>query len=254
MYRRSSRSVMALTALLLLGACQTKVTEVAGGPSVGPMPPPGRVLVYGFTADPSLVQLDQGPLARRQRSRSGQSATAQRQAVAYEVQDAIAETLVAEIRKMGLPAERAGAGASPSVVAGPNDLLIAGQVAAINQGNRARRVVVGLGAGESEVRADVTVSVVRPGGAPVVVKAFEAEANSGRLPGMGASVGVGAASGTAAQAAVLGTLGETRAERKRNPVGEEGERLARRLSYNLGTFFAQQGWIGADKVPSRFSR
>ncbi len=252
MIRCLSRRTLALSAVLLLGACQTQVREVGSISPTASVPPPGRVLVYGFTADPALVQLGSGPLARRQRA--NQSSITQRQAIAYEVQDAIAETLVEEIRKMGLPAERAGAGASPSVVAGPNDLIIGGRVAAINEGNRARRVVVGFGAGESEVRADVTVSAARPNGAAVLLKTFEAEANSGRLPGMGASVGVGAASGTVGQAAVLGTLGETRAERRRNPVAQEGERLARRLSYNLGTFFAQQGWIGADKVPTRFSR
>jgi hypothetical protein len=69
--------------------------------------------------------------------------------VGHQVADAIASNLVTEIRDLGLPAER-GNGLPP----GTSDaVLVTGQLVSIDQGNQAERVVIGLGAGRSDVRA-----------------------------------------------------------------------------------------------------
>ncbi|MBC8831786.1 DUF4410 domain-containing protein, partial [Escherichia coli] len=63
---------------------------------------------------------------------------------------------------------------------------------------------IGLGAGKSEVGASVTV-VFRPAsGTPQPLGTFSASANSGHMPGMVETAGVGAAAGRLATSAAVG--------------------------------------------------
>ncbi len=72
---------------------------------------------------------------------------------ALEVQDAIAQSLLDGIRQMGFAAERA----LPGNAAQPSDLLVRGEILQIDEGNRARRLAIGFGAGKSSVEASVQV-------------------------------------------------------------------------------------------------
>ena len=69
---------------------------------------------------------------------------------------------VVEIQDMGLRAERGSAVPSGT----QNALLIKGQLVSIDEGNRTERVLVGLGAGRSDVRTHAQVYEVTPTGTP----------------------------------------------------------------------------------------
>jgi hypothetical protein len=71
-----------------------------------------------------------------------------------------------------------------------NFLLITGHLIEVDEGNRLTRVAIGLGAGRSRLQAEVHVYRVL-NGEKAEVLAFTTSADSGRMPGMLASMGAG---------------------------------------------------------------
>src|SRR4029453_4850565 len=75
-----------------------------------------------------------------------------------------------------------------------NAVLVTGQLVSINEGNEAERVVIGLGAGRSDVRAQAQVFELTP--TPTrLIAAIEVDAKSGLQPGMAETMGAGALTG-----------------------------------------------------------
>ncbi|MBV9653740.1 MAG: DUF4410 domain-containing protein, partial [Acetobacteraceae bacterium] len=190
-----------------------------------------------------------GPRIEREMSGGGGSQYGAKYKTAAEVQSAIAETLVDEIRKMGLNAERASRGTVPQ----PGDAVVQGQIESINEGNRTRRLAIGFGAGKSAVEANAALYLTGPDRMVRLLQSYDADSNSGRKPGFGLGAASAAGGGSLAPAAISGAMG-VHSEATRTGVAGEGQRLAERLSYNLGQFFAQQGWIAPSAVPSSFVR
>jgi Domain of unknown function (DUF4410) len=231
--------------ILLVAACTPHVTTA--GRDIAPSSPienrPTQVLVADFTAMPGIVQLDTSPGARMQRSAAGYSrVNAGAQDIAG-VQATLSDTLVKEIQAMGLPAIRVAAGTQ----AGVDEVLITGQITAIDEGNRARRTVIGFGAGKSFVQGIATLSRGTTAG-PEQLQSYNLSANSGRLPGMG----VGAAAGGIKSAATIVSGGAHAAgEVKNTPVDNQAARIAEILSDHLRQYFTSQHWIAASAVPSQ---
>jgi hypothetical protein len=236
------RGAVALAfAALVLGACSTKVHNTGtyvptASMGAGTLPRPADIYVETFALNPATVQLDSGIRARLQRSMSGGDGAAAQEQLASDVQGAISDTLLQAINRMGLRAFPATLGN----VRRPNDVIIEGQVTKISSGNGTRQNLIGLGAGASEVFANVQVLAVQPDYSLRVIQTYSATSNSGRTPGL-AIGGVGAASGRVALAvtgAVAGTI-----SRARSGVGRDAEDMAKKVATNLGTFFEGQGWI-----------
>src|SRR4051812_46276971 len=105
---RRTRIWVSLLLLPTVAACATRVSSSAPSASEAvAIPRPTRVLVTDFEVDPGTVQQDQGIGPRIQRSMAGGSPMAARSAIAREVDSAISETIVNDLRKAGLPAELA---------------------------------------------------------------------------------------------------------------------------------------------------
>jgi hypothetical protein len=233
--------VCAAAVLLVLAGCSAHVQNT--GTYVAPvqysgqqMPRPREVLVYNFTIDPNTVQLDSGMKARLEAMSGSADPQAERSELAYEVTSAISETLVNAINRMGLIAVPAGPGSQPQL----GDVVIQGQIVRVNAGNATRRAIIGFGAGKSEVFADVQLLRAEPGGYVRPLQTYDANANSGRTPGLG----LGAASAAAGHVAmaVAGSVAGTVA-RQRSGLAKDAEDLAKTVATNVGDFFAAQGWI-----------
>ena len=239
---RHLRPVGFLTgAALVLAACSahvqntgTYVTPVQD--SGRPMPRPSEVLVYGFTLDPNTIQLDSGVKARLEAISGSSNPQAERQELAYEITSAISQTLVDAIDRMGLNAVAVGPGEQPR----PGDVLIQGQIVRVTAGNATRRAIIGFGAGKSQIYANVQVLQAEPSGYSSLLQTYDANANSGRTPGLG----LGAASAAAGHVAmaVAGSVAGTVA-RQRSGLAKDAEDLAKHVATNVGDFFAGQGWI-----------
>ncbi len=241
-----SLRLLALAASLGIAGCSAHVqntgTYVAPAQSAGgqypgqAIPRPREVLVYAFTIDPNTIQLDSGIKARLEAMSGSADPQAERLELADQITSAISETLVDAINRMGLIAVPAGPGAR----ARPGDVLIQGQIVRVTAGNATRRAIIGFGAGKSEVYANVQVLQAEPGGYARPLQTYDANANSGRTPGLG----LGAASAAAGHVAmaVAGSVAGTVA-RQRSGLAKDAADLAKKVATNVGDFFAAQGWI-----------
>jgi hypothetical protein len=244
--RRSNRGIemklhlwrsLALLAIASLGCASTQATST-GPEYTGRLQRPDAILVYPFVTSPGDVQLDSSPTVTGAWKLQGLSAETERQEVGRAVADAVADRLVEKIQAMGLPATRAS---RPPEWEGQPLLTVSGHFLAIDQGNRAERVAIGLGAGRSDVRTAVYVSQITAHGRRVVDQ-FDIDAKSGRKPGAAETRALGAGAGTLATAAIATAATTAGSEAFGADVDADARRTADKIAGMLGDFFAQNGW------------
>ena len=240
----STRRVAALAAFVLadlwgLTACvrpDMQATQVYQGPR---LPPPARVLVHDLAVSPDEVKLDRGLSARLVGATQGTPRTEQEIAAGRQVASAISNGVVTELRKRGILAERA---AGPAQGAPVRDLLVEGQLISIDEGNRNERNIIGLGAGRSDVQADVQLLYQVPGREPLLLVNYEGAATSGRKPGMAETMGVGAIGRHLAAGAAVGAGAAAVSEAFRTDVRTDAERMGKELADRIAQYYASQGW------------
>ena len=220
-----------------LGCATTEVTSES--PLLGRAPKPERILVHAFATSTEDVRLDHSLTAAAAWKLQGITESTERREVGRAVADALADNLVKKINELGLPAERA---TGPAPRDGVPTLVIDGQFLAIEEGSRTARVVIGLGAGKSEVRTAVQTIEILPEGNRLL-DTFEVDAKSGAKPGMAETMGAGAAAGHLATAAAVSAVGAVASEEFGADVEADALRTADKISKVLASFFARQGWI-----------
>ncbi|HKR19920.1 MAG TPA: DUF4410 domain-containing protein [Stellaceae bacterium] len=166
----------------LLAACGgAKVTDTnALAASVSA---PAMVYVTDFDLDASAVQ-QSGPGSLINRVRPGIigsgplgiARTPEQQA--RDLVDLMANSIVDDLHKAGVAAERLAPGA-PSPATG---WLVRGVFLQVDAGNRVRRAAIGFGAGATDLQVASTVDQLGAG-APQPLYTVDTNAQSGRLPG-----------------------------------------------------------------------
>jgi hypothetical protein len=231
--------VALLLSLSALAACAPSRVEPVQSYQGARLPRPEIVIVNSFLAAPDAVKLDSGIGARLRGAVSGTSAAMQQSEDDRKVTAIISRVLVTEIGKLGLPAL---ASDEPPVRGGANALIIAGRILDIDEGNRTRRNIIGLGAGQSAVRARAELYYVAGPQEPRLVESFAADAESSRKPGAAETLGAGAATGRVAETAAVGVGTDLALS---GDVAADSENMAKAIAKRLGQFFAEQGWIAA---------
>lgn len=231
------RRMLCLTGLALLAGCTQGSSQIE---TTARLPRPDVVMVADFAVSPGEVQLDpgiSGTIDETLRAERVPPRPEQERAVARKAADALAEKLVVEIRDLGLRAERGRA-----LPAGARTgLLITGQFVAVDQGNAAERVTLGLGAGRSDVQVRAQVFDVGPRGQQLAQE-IEVDAKSGLQPGMVETMGAGALAGHfLVSTAVSGGL-QVADESLGTSVVADSDRAAKGIAKQLATFFAREGW------------
>lgn len=224
-------------AFLLLAACTQGSSQIQ---TAAELPRPQVIVVQDFAVAPGEVQLDPGLsniIREAVESKQGAPPGTQAYKVARQVADALAEKLVADIRDLGLPAQR-GQGLPPGVSTG---LLVTGQFVSVDQGNRTERVAIGLGAGRSDVRVRAQVLDVTPAGRRLADE-IEVDAKSGLQPGMAETMGAGALAGHFVTATLVSGGLQVADEALGASVVADADRAAKGISKQLSSFFAEQGW------------
>ena len=210
------------------------------------LPRPDHILVYDFAVTPDEVELDKGlsaDLMQKYREHKGSSRTAEEIKVGHKVAETVAAELVNHIRSYGLMAERAfGLPQAKGKV-----LMVKGQFLTIDEGNRTERVAIGLGAGRTSVQANVQVYEITPEGRKEV-DSLRGTAKSGRKPGMGEMMGLGAIAGHLLASTVVSGALAAGTEMTSATVEADGKRLAKNIAKDLGKFFVDQGWIPPEAV------
>ncbi|KVS75422.1 DUF4410 domain-containing protein [Burkholderia cepacia] len=225
-------------ALAMTGCASTATTSMTAAPAARTQPQVRADVVYvsAFDVDTTDVKVDGGMIAKLTTLASGSSADVQRQQSALTTRERLADALVRELRSQDIPALR---GPVPD---GRDVLVIEGRFESIDAGNR-RRTLIGLGAGKSEVKASVTVLFRPAHGAPQPLGTFSSSANSGHLPGMVETAGVGAAAGRLATSAAVGAGLHGVSEAKHDTVVSDTDRLARSIAKQLATQNAANAWL-----------
>jgi hypothetical protein len=122
-----------------------------------------------------------------------------------------------------------------------NALILKGQFLSVDEGDRAKRMVIGFGAGSSELVARVQAYQATETGLRRIAEA-EAEASGSKKPGMVIPVGVGAAAGTAATSAVI-SGGMNVTTEVRGGLEADAGRLAEKIAERAEAFYQRQGWL-----------
>lgn len=235
--RRRVASLGAVFAIAVLPGCApSNVTPVQ--PYQGmQLPRPEIVVVTDFVASPDTVKVDTGIGARLRNRLSGTSQSTRQTADDRKVTAKITRVLVAEINKLGVPALAEN---DPQAWRGPGKLIIGGEILSIDEGNRTRRNLIGLGAGKSEIQARADLYYSAAAGEPRFIESLAADAQSSRKPGAAETMGAGAATGRVVES---GAVGVATGVAMSGDVEADGERMAKAMAKQLSAFFVQQGWI-----------
>ncbi|SIT44603.1 conserved exported hypothetical protein [Paraburkholderia ribeironis] len=223
----------------LLTGCAGSSIRNASEASAQPQVRPDTIYVYTFDANPQQVKVDGGMLQKLKTQLSGSSDAQKQVADADQVREQVANEIGRQLQSMGLHAIRSDVPAP----ADQNALLVQGSFNTIDSGNRRRRMLIGLGAGESEVGSSVQILYKPAGGTPRLVQSFNADADSGKAPGMVETAGVGAAAGSIATAAAVGGGVHVVSETKRAGVSEDAKRLADSVAKQIAQIGVEGGWL-----------
>ena len=235
----SLKGLIALTIALLIIGCARNTMRIAEEPPFFSLPKPEEVLVYDFAVSPEDIKQNSGLFARIGRSFGDSDQTAEEIQIGREVADALATELTAKIAAMGLKPVRA----TPNMPITNGAIMITGEFVNIDEGNRLRRTVIGLGAGKSSLDSHVRILAQGGGSGVKELIAFDAHSESGSMPGAAVLGPAGVAAG-AGTAAVIGTnvaLGAGKAYKSAS--AQQAKSMADKIAAELAKYFAKQGWI-----------
>jgi len=216
-----------------MGCASAGVTPVAGTADQSMLPRPGVFYVYDFAVGPEDVMVD----SLGAEFMSEGEKLSEEEKTAYATAEAFSIALVEELRKQGINAQRINRGAVPPL----HSIILKGQFVTIDKGSRFKRMVIGFGAGSSEIRARVQAYQATERGLHRIVEA-EAKATGSKTPGMAIPVAGGAAMGSAATSAVIsGGMNITR--EARGAMNPDAERMAKKIAERAKDFYVRQGWL-----------
>jgi hypothetical protein len=230
------QKIFCLLALVPLGIeAGTKVTD-QDEMVTGKIPKPAHIWIYDFAATPSDVP-PESALAQAARDQQG-SQTPDQVAAGRKLGAEIASELTREIQAMGLPARQPVADTKPEI----NDLVIRGHLVSFSEGSEKKRVLVGFGAGESELQAAVEGFQMTDHGLRQLGKG-DTKSTAGKTPG----VAVGALT-TIATHNPLGLIVSTGIKTHEEHSGNDkldarAKETAKKIADVLKKRFQEQGWI-----------
>ena len=230
-------STTGLFFLLMAGCAGTNVQETSQVAVTG-MPTPNPVLIYNFAVSPQDIQQNSSVFAKIQRNFENNSQAAEQIQLGREVSDAMATELTLKIANLGLNPIRA----DQSLQVTPGAILITGYFIDINEGNRLRRNVIGLGMGKSSLDSKVRVLVPTSSGYQELIS-FDAHADSGDMPGAAVMGPAGAAAGAGAAAVIATNAVVGGVKSYKSASAQQAVKMADKIAAQLAKYFAQQGWI-----------
>jgi hypothetical protein len=224
-----------LAVAVVAGCASTEVSdrhEYTGGK----IPRPGHIWVYDFAATSAEVPADSALAGKHAEHPTPQ--TAEQIETGRKVGETIATELVAQIIDMGMLAERASSGTTPSI----NDLVIRGYLLSVDEGDATKRVAIGFGSGASQLTAAVegfqmTAQGLRKLGSGTL------DSGGGKTPGGAVGVAALIVTGNPVGLIVGGgakAYGEYSGSSK---IEGRAEAIAKEIAEKIKPKFQQQGWI-----------
>jgi hypothetical protein len=205
---------------------------------------PARIVVRDFQFAPADVQESHGVVSQETRKFSKETPSQRKQEIGKAAAEALSARLTNDLKGLGFETvEQKSAGTARG-----DELLVEGKFIDVDEGARLRRVVVGFGVGASKMDTQVEIYRVAGGRRQKVIE-FGTHADSGKMPGAIVLAPAGAAAaggvtvaGAAAEGAVAG--GKT----YNSSVATLADKTADQISAYLAHYFAERGWISAEKA------
>jgi hypothetical protein len=236
--RRSAAFVLpwlAVVALVAASGCATTALT-ANRSDVGSrrLAKPAVVLVQDFAASPS----DMYEQSSYEPSAPSRSVPSEQVELGRRIGREVAVRVAERIRAMGIDAEAPGR----IVSARPGDLVLRGFFQSIDEGNAAKRMVVGFGSGKASLTTVVegylmTERGLRPLGSATV------DSTGGKKPGVLLPIVVTAATANPIGLAVGGVVHAAGEISGRSRIEGEARRTADTIADRLDERFREQGWI-----------
>lgn len=240
-------SAAALIVCGLLAGCASGISNATAYTTGAAPLRPDAIYVSAFDSNANQVKLDNSGMIQKIKSQFESATPEQKQAQqAAQVREQLADEIVHQLQSEGLHAIRLDAPAP----ADQNALIIQGKFDTIDAGNRRRRMLIGLGAGKSELSTSVLLLYKPAGGVPLVVRSFTASADSGHMPGIAETAGVGAAAGQIATSAAAGAGIHGASEMKHGGASGDTKKLAESIAKQVAQVGKEQGWMPAERTGS----
>ncbi len=214
---------------------EVKVDVVGSYSGTPVLPKTEKVVIQDFTVNSGAVNMDESAAGRmhtllslgREPDDPAAAAT-----LAQQVQNSFAKALVSDLKKANIEAQR-----STDTKKGSTEplLLVGGEVTAIDEGNKVKRVMVGLGRGASLVQTHVLVSSVANRHSTVVLE-LNLKSESGKKLGALETMG----GGSLAVGAATGDVGD-----KQSTVQADAARMAKGVAKQIQKFMVDQKWLPA---------
>ncbi|WP_162559982.1 DUF4410 domain-containing protein [Methylotetracoccus oryzae] len=230
------RSVFGACLLSLLAGCAGSSVTSHQNYASSKRPRPDHILVYDFGATPDDV--DAGSSLQGKVTSHDTPQTSEQVAAGRKLGAEVAEELVAEIRRMGLPAARGTGGPKPVV----GDLVIKGYFLSVDQGSAEKRVLVGFGKGAAELKAAVEGYEVTPTGLRLLSRSAT-DSSGGKKPGLLVGAATLAATGNPVGLIVSGAskaMGEAKGS---ETIDGQAKKTADDLAEAMKEEFRKLGWI-----------
>ena len=233
-----SRIFVACSMIALSASTASATTKVTEHNEVvtEKLPKPAHVWVYDFAATPADVPAESALAGKH--SDPATPPTAADVEAGRKVGAEIATALVDEIDAMGLAAEPATAESKPAL----NDLVIRGYLVSVSEGNEAKRIAIGFGAGASELKVAAEGFQVTDQGLRKLGSG-EADSKGSKMPG--GALGVAALIATHNPVGLVVSTGiklHGEATGSSTVVGR-GKDIAKEIGGILKTRFKEEGWI-----------
>jgi hypothetical protein len=227
-------------AIIAAGCAGATVTEQSSQASIANARP-SAVVVYPFAVNPSEVTMNQGFFQRAYVAMSGANQDEQQAQLAHQTAQNVCVRVAANLTSKGITATCLDRGTPPT---GSNVLIIDGSFTDISEGNRLRRMVIGMGAGQSKLDTTVQAYQKTDEGAQQVMD-FSTSADSGYMPGAGITGPAGAAAGGATAAASLAVnVAAGGVKNVTSSTGYLADKTTTQIVDQVSGYYAKQGWGG----------
>ena len=226
---------------MLAGCATTKVNEQTPMTAPG-LARPNMIWVYDFVAAPADMPADSSLAG--QLDAPSTPPTSEELATGRRYGAMIAQELVKDIQAMGMPASEAGPGASPQI----GDGIIRGYIVSTqggSTGNMVKRMVIGFGAGNTEMDTLVEGYVVTPQGLRKLGSGTLTAAGN-KTPGMVVPAAIAIATANPVGLIVVGGIKIAGAATGRSGLEGRAKATADEISAQLKIRFQDRGWIAQD--------
>ncbi len=232
------RTMLLSFAVIAAGCAGAQVTQQSDQAPIANARP-SAVVIYPFAVSPSEVTLNQGFFQKAYVAMSGTNQTADQVQLADQTAQNICVKVAASLTNKGITTTCLNRGTPPT---GGNVLIIDGNFTDINEGNRLRRMVIGLGAGQSTLDTVVAAYQKTDLGTQQLMN-FATHADSGYMPGAGITGPAGAAAGGATAAASLGVnLAAGGVKNVTSSTGFLADKTSTQIVDQVSAYYANEGW------------